>query len=144
VHHQPRLENCPTEDWIHPRHSVLAKHPASHPTTPPNPPMIWPQEEEPGKEQPKPVHIDLTEDEFCEQYEPEECPDGSLYVQRHYDDPKDRKELLKAQNEHRIWTVVECDGEWSACNWPAYVNRLYYIITTKPYNPNHVICVDLE
>jgi len=94
--------------------------------------------------QPKAVHINLTEDEFCEQYKPEECPDGSLYVQRHYDDPEDHKELLKAQNEHKIWTVVECDGKWSACNWPAYVNRLYYLITTKPYNPNHVICVNLE
>lgn len=89
-----------------------------------------------------PIHTELSEGIFVEKYKPEENDDGSIYVQRHYDNPIDRKALEIAQVENRIWTMKEEDEKWILCNYPAYINRLYYVITANAYDPEEIITVD--
>lgn len=34
----------------------------------------------------------------------------------------------------RIWTMVDCDGEWWLCPGYHFVNRLGYIVTEQPWD----------
>ncbi len=36
----------------------------------------------------------------------------------------------------RVWTVVDADGKWYIAQGYHYVNRVGYLITEKPFNPD--------
>ena len=42
-------------------------------------------------------------------------------------------EHLKGVPENRIWTVTEADGSAFVTAGLAYVNRIYYVVTTEPW-----------
>ena len=79
---------------------------------------------------------ELTEDEFDATYAPEQDEYGGLYVQRYYSEDADRLLLERARTERRLWTVVAGDDNgrtWYVVNGFHFVNRLYHIMTSRPY-----------
>nr|DAW17398.1 MAG TPA: hypothetical protein [Caudoviricetes sp.] len=45
-------------------------------------------------------------------------------------------EFVKAQDENRIWTEVDNDGELSIVSGWHFVNRFQYYITENPFDDN--------
>ena len=87
---------------------------------------------------------EITFEEFLEHYEPDLDQDGDLVE---YEYVEENGELLrKAQNERRLWTIIEGDsddvtyigsGVWMT-------NRLGYLITRVPCEEGRTISIRLE
>lgn len=90
---------------------------------------------------PRNAVILLTEDQLIDRYDPEEWPNGDLYRQREWCDAEDAKALEIARAERRIWTVLESDNneDMIVVNGDHYINRLYSIITRKPWKEGEEI-----
>lgn len=83
--------------------------------------------------------VRLSEDAFDDTYEPETDEKGDLYRQRNHYEESDRALILEADREHRLWTVIEgVEGgdykTWYVVSGYHRVNRLYHIITARPYD----------
>jgi len=52
------------------------------------------------------------------------------------------EELKKAIEENRCWTLVDCGDDCVIVNGAAYVNRMDYYITEKPFADHEQIEVD--
>jgi hypothetical protein len=74
----------------------------------------------------------ITEDEFIEQFKPEQCEDGSYYRQRDWTDPDDLIVIEQAAKEGRCWTALNTDGGWGLSSGMHWVNRVFYIICAMP------------
>jgi len=75
----------------------------------------------------------LTEDAFIAQFQPEAWPNGELYRQFDWADEEDFERIQQAQDERRLWTMVEDDhGNPALVQGFARVNRLYYVICAVP------------
>ena len=95
-------------------------------------------------------HIQLTSDEWIEQYDPIFDEDGTLVD---YDPRIDegfglpslkRQDLETAIAENRAWTMLDTDGHLYIVSGTHTVNMLSYHITEKPYNEDEDIEVDYE
>lgn len=76
----------------------------------------------------------LTADEFVEQYEPREFPDGSFIIDRH---------ATRKFPVSYVWTIVEGDDTDNLYAIPGYriVNRVGYIVTEKPWRHENLEAV---
>jgi hypothetical protein len=90
-------------------------------------------------------HYKLTEDEFDAKFKPETNPDGSMYVQRDWGTPELDKVLADADARRCLWTMVEGDNGVPCIDQGyRYVNRIYYIITTVPYDEGDTFEIEPE
>ena len=78
--------------------------------------------------------------EFEEKYEPIKDSESDESYQDFWND---EQELKDAHAEHRLWTLVDDDmtGDVLIISGYAFVNRLAYYITKKPFNPDVEITV---
>lgn len=49
-------------------------------------------------------------------------------------EPLDLMAMHKAQDQNRLWTVVDCSGKLYLMAGFYFVNRLHYVITNEPYD----------
>jgi hypothetical protein len=80
--------------------------------------------------------IQITCDEFEEKFKPVLPPDhreGDNYLW-HWS-LENLPAIHKAGDEKRLWTLLDCDGTLYICSGWHFVNRMDYIITENPYNP---------
>lgn len=81
-------------------------------------------------------YINLSFDEFDEQYEVEDNPfneDSQMLTL----DEEGEKEYLNSKNENHIWTVIYDDDETYIVPGIRVVNKVGFYITSKPWeNPN--------
>lgn len=66
---------------------------------------------------------------FENKYLPLENNDNSFLFETYGDDLK----LVQSKPNHLIWTVIDCDGDLRLMQGFHHVNRINYIIATKPY-----------
>jgi hypothetical protein len=79
----------------------------------------------------------LTEDEFDEQFKPEDCPESG-WKQRDF--PEDAEMIETARLEQRLWTMVETDNDGMALlSGMHVVNQIYHIITEKPWDCDYTV-----
>lgn len=85
-------------------------------------------------------YVQLDEWEFQERYQPILDETGG-YRQLHPVIESERLELVAAQAEHRVWTIVDADGfVMISAGWHI-VNRLAHIITARPFDPRQAVDV---
>lgn len=63
---------------------------------------------------------------FERRFDPVDAPHGSLL--------HEAEDLPKAVDEHLVWTVVDCDGRLYATPGYRFVNRLGYLVCTRPWD----------
>lgn len=87
-----------------------------------------------GPQFPEDGLLTLTDDQFIRRYGPEANPhDSSYYRQREWDVPEDIAAIDAAIPENRVWTAVDDDeGRFCIIEGVHRVNRIYYLITSKP------------
>ena len=73
--------------------------------------------------------IVLDDDQFEERFEPELA--GESWKQ--YPTHGHEEYLEAARVERRLWTAIDADGELFLSSGFHFVNRLYYIVTKRPY-----------
>jgi hypothetical protein len=88
----------------------------------------------------------MTEEQWIKVYRPETDEHGDLYVQRDWTNAADLALIEAALQQNRLWTMVEGDGGNPVIMQGfRRVNRLYYIITEVPYDPDALeVVVDCE
>lgn len=77
-------------------------------------------------------------DDWVKKYKPIPHPDskdGFIYYETFGDD----YELIKKANRNNVWTLVQADEDLVIINHFAWVNRINYLITEVPYNPDEQI-----
>ena len=77
----------------------------------------------------------LTHDAFIAEYRPKRNADGSYYRQRDFSNAADMRAVDAARAEHRVWTMLDVDGEAVLSAGCHVVNRLYYVICAVPFDP---------
>jgi hypothetical protein len=86
--------------------------------------------------------ITITEAEFVEKYKPERTANGDTHLRDWFSD-EDKKAIQVGIDENRLWTMI--DGDNGTCPYVSgyhYVNRMHYLLTEVPYDPNDFITVD--
>jgi len=69
---------------------------------------------------------------FEKKYKPEIKEDGSILFETY---GYDLEQVIDTKYNH-IWTLLDCDGKLVITAGYHIVNRMNYIITTKPWNSN--------
>lgn len=87
---------------------------------------------------PTPQYVRLDEWEFQERYQAL-LDDNGGYRQLHPAIESERRKLLAAQSEHRVWTILDTDGFVSISSGWHVVNRIAHIITERPFDPRQEI-----
>lgn len=70
----------------------------------------------------------IPEDKFWEEYQPVPNPFSS-----EPDNVQWEIEDVKLIDLHHMWTVVDAEGDWQALPGWHIVNRLFYLVTKKPW-----------
>lgn len=82
--------------------------------------------------------MEIKYDEWVKKYKPIPHPDsqnGYLFYETFGDD----YEMVKNANPNNVWTLVQADEDLIIINHFAWVNRVNYLITEVPYDPNEQI-----
>lgn len=82
--------------------------------------------------------MEIKYDEWVEKYKPIPHPDskdGHIYYETFGHD----YEMVKNANPNNVWTLVQADEDLIIINHFAWVNRINYLITEVPYNPDEQI-----
>jgi len=76
--------------------------------------------------------------DWVKKYKPIPHPNSStgfIYYETYGDD----YELIKKASHNNVWTLVQADEDLVIINHLAWVNRVNYVITEVPYNPDEEI-----
>lgn len=79
--------------------------------------------------------VTMTDAQFKEIFIPETGEDGETYVRRELNGGESDAVIMEAIRTRRCWTAVDVEGKWCLVEGNCSRNRLYNVITEKPWTP---------